>query len=74
MTAVEWGGSDKVIYYRSCHYVNLIDDYVVSLLSSIIVLRFPLIRKTIVPRGLLVVNSKVRFEVSQVTCKKEIVR
>ena len=31
MAAVKWGGSEQVIQYRSCHHVNLIDDYVVSL-------------------------------------------
>ena len=27
MAAVKWSGSEQVIQYRSCHHVNLIDDY-----------------------------------------------
>ena len=33
MTTVTWGGSEKVIPYYSCHYVNLIDGSVVSRLK-----------------------------------------
>ena len=33
MIAVKWGGSEKVIQYWSCHFVNFIDDSVASQLK-----------------------------------------